>query len=267
MWLEKIRTFYQKHSGKFTALFIAIILVIWLLGPLLLQLLPLEAAIVVSAAIIMLMLGLIQDYLLNIKKPSNVEMFPGQSEAALSIINFIRAEKPRTASLLMYSSSVFQEIIKTLISSDVESEVYLLLQSPKEKEITIDYQQGRICGGVKILSEVLRNYEKARIRFYKEPASLRGLKLGNKVISVGWYTYDRRDETFGDKQIWGDNNTMLTVPLPTTEGQVLAKTFDEVFKNLWDKGSTPNEICGSCDNKENCLGVNPDEWLAVVSKE
>lgn len=265
MWLEKIRTFYQKHSGKFTGLFIAVIVTIWLLGPLLWEVLPLKSAIAVSVAIVLLMLGLIQDFLASIKKPSNVQVSPAQNEITSEIIDSIKTEKPRTASLLMYSSSVFQEVIKALIGRDVESELHLLLQSPKEKAVIIEYQQGRICGGVKILSEVLRNYGKAKIRVYREPASLRGMKLGHKLISVGWYTYDCRDETLGDKQIWGHNNAMLTAPLATPEGQVLARTFDEVFKNLWDKGSTLKEICGSCNEKERCLGTNPDEWLDLVS--
>ena len=173
----------------------------------------------------MLMLGLIQDYLVSIKKPSNVEIFPGQTEASLNMINLIKAEKPRTAFLLMYSSIVVQEIIKALISSDVESEVCLLLQNPKAKEIVSDYQQGRICGGVKILSEVLRNYGKAKIRFYKEPASLRGLKLGNNLISVGWYTYDCRDASIVDRQVWGHNNAMLIVPFDYRRRTDSSKNF------------------------------------------
>ncbi|GAH67864.1 unnamed protein product, partial [marine sediment metagenome] len=71
----------------------------------------------------------------------------------------------------------------------------------------------------------------------------------------------------GDKQIWGHSNAMLIAPLTTIEGQVLAETFDKVFENLWDKGSTLKETCSSCNDKERCLGTNPDDWLDLVSQE
>ncbi|GAH78473.1 unnamed protein product, partial [marine sediment metagenome] len=75
--LEKIRTFYRRHSRKFTGFLIAIIVIAWLLGPPFAQYLPLEISIGVSLTIIIVMLGLIIDYLADIKKPS-IQILPNQ---------------------------------------------------------------------------------------------------------------------------------------------------------------------------------------------
>jgi len=265
--LEKIKRLYRRHYRKFTGFLLGLILLVWLLGPALVEYLSLEVSIGVSLAVIIVMLGLVTDYMADIVKPSHVQVSSVQSEITSNLMNFIKTEKPRTASILMYSSSVFREIVQALIDVEVQSELFLLLQSPKKQEVFIKYQKGRICGGIEVLAEMLRGYNKAKIRVYKEPASLRGIKLGNKLISIGWYTYDCRDKTLGDKQIWGHKNAMVTAPLGTVEGRVLRKNFDEVFKNLWNNSSSLMEICGSCSKKKSCLGTDPDEWLDLVSQK
>lgn len=206
----------------------------------------------------------------NVKWPlplTTVKIARNQDEITQDLLSHIQEQRPRTALLLAYSSSVFAEVIETLISDQVQCELRILMQKPKaDKEVVIKYQEGRICGSVKILSQKLRSYHKARLRFYREPASLRGMRLGDEIICMGWYTYDIRDKTLGNKQIWGDANAMVVASLPTAESQALAATFDTVFGNLWENSSKPKEVCGICKQKMKCLGENPDPWLKLMSQ-
>jgi hypothetical protein len=207
----------------------------------------------------------------NVKWPlplTTMNIARNQDEFTQDLLSHIQEQRPRTALLLAYSSSVFGGIIEALINEKVQCKLSILMQQPKaDKVLVIKYQEGRICGSVKILAQKLRSYDKARLRFYREPASLRGMKLGDKLIWMGWYTYDIRDKSLGNRQIWGDVNAVVAASLPTAEAQALAATFDKVFGNLWENASTPKEICGICKRKTKCLGENPEPWLELMSQK
>lgn len=225
-----------------------------------------RAIIAITATILGLCLGVILDYLRDIRRLSlkpPLKVYPDQSSSDLDLLSFVVQEKPRTAKLLEYSSATVHGILSSLVANS--SDIQLLLQHP---EFAVTSQQGdRICSQIKAYSIEFEEYPQLRIRCYRERASVRGRKVDERLIYVGWYRYltiQAANQPLVET-VWGHNNPLIS---PSSEAKesfnVMNQWFDQVFSQLWENGYTLKEVCNDCKNK--CSTPPSQEWLDLVSK-
>jgi hypothetical protein len=181
---------------------------------------------------------------------------------------FIRSNRPEQMDMIEYSSSTVVPLLQA--ASDARCTVRLLIKKPSSSDP--DRQPHRIVQGIDRL--YVGNYHEhgLSIRFYEENASLRGRKIDDQLINVGWYTYDKRDPDRG-LQLWGSQNTMITVQRKSFEEfSAVDELFSEVFENLWRDGATLKEVYE--DNSDEYLiewaevgsQEKKEEWIETVSK-
>lgn len=222
-----LKKFEHKHRKKLNIAFLFVLTAIWAAHPLLPSVFPnQELATAISFAIIFIYLALIVDYLRNLTdKPYRV--FSQQGEANRFLINeFINTSSiVHKAQMIQYSSDQVKDVIYALLDKNVKVE--LLIQHPDN---AIDeYQKNKINGQL----ETFRNVYKGRsninrlldIRLYKDKATVRAIKIDDKAIIMGSYTYF-------DSCIQGHNNPALLFTLSHTGAQPIAVTFDVLFAKL-----------------------------------
>ena len=79
------------------------------------------------------------------------------------------------------------------------------------------------------------NGENLDIKYYMEPASIRGIKLDDRFLSIGWYTYRPKVSNGNVPWLYGHNNATVNVVLDQPEALKLAATFDDQFDALWNE--------------------------------
>lgn len=257
--IEKIHKFWRKYAGIIIFILISIIAFIWFVLPIFEIFLPPDKKIGFTFAIILLISGILMDYLIDmnksIKSLCSFHVNKNLNEVSEKLISYIKTERPNKAYLLEYSSRTISDLLS--VFRDIGTKIFLLIQHP-EKAIS-DIEKERICTGIKeFVIGTFSEYKNIAIKCYKQRASYKGRKLSNKIINVGWYTYDIRDSKLGENQIWGHNNPTITLSLDTKEGRIIEKSFVESFKNLWEHGLYLDEVCGSCSKKVECYKNIPE---------
>jgi len=130
------------------------------------------------------------------------------------------------AYLIEYSTATIRPLLEKLREKNFS--INLLLFDP---EFAVsDEQRGSIAHGLSTMRQDFKGYEKLTVKRYRTPASLRGRRIGDDLINVGWYTYDLRDE---EVCVRGHNNTMLLADAQTAQGRKLRAMFDRTFDALW----------------------------------
>jgi len=278
--MEKVHGFLRRQAIKFGVFGTIVVAVLLIFGPLLDLLLPQHPDIVMGVSIAILTgVGLLLlDYFSEIKrliKPAEIRLYTDQQAADNDLRAFIDSTKPTEADLLECSSgTVYSTVIKPLIRA--KSQIRLLILNPKRASEIFEpsnRQERRICNQFALHMgsdpEVAR-YDKIRIRYYRELPSLRGRKFENNLINVGWFTYDSRPEEMevstDPLHIWGHSNPLLTIAATHENFYIVEGFFSKVFKNLWNRGSLPKDICNACPEKQSKRCPVSDDWLERVSR-
>lgn len=253
------------------------IVILWLLQAFV-TLMPFEKVVGVFFALVVMALWVVARRMREPELKLKWRFDPDQDKANAEIVNFIKSEGPQApadhqvARLIEYSSYTVEPIIRELVLQGWK--INLLLFDPLSRKLISEFQKNqRICFMIKRHKmDILAGYERAEIRFYEEQPSIRGRKLGNKLIQTGYYTYEQRPEAIegmGVNQIWGHDNPLMTASLASDEGRMLEVMFDRVWKDFWDSGrsKTIRDVCGNCNTPgiDACLGGGADEWFKVVS--
>ena len=278
--MQRVHRFLRDQAIKFSVIGAVIVAGLLIFGPLLDLLLPTQPNIMIAVTILILTsVGwLLLDYLSEVKrliKPAEIRFYPNQEEADRELRAFIDSARPGEADLLECSSAtVYQNIISPLVTRG--NKIRLLIQNPKVARGRFGpsaREERRICDqfAITLGSEPpVASYDKLRIRFYSEVPSLRGRKFGNKLINVGWYTYDLRPEETpvetNPVQIHGHNNPLLSIASTEKDFDIIESMFSKVFKNLWDSADLPKDICSACPEKQNRQCQVSDAWLDRVSR-
>lgn len=270
--------FKTKYQGWFVAVIAVVAVGLWIAMSFV-QVISQDLATGVSLSALVIILAMVIDHLVDLKKLRVAKLYSKQSDAEADTLQLIRREKVQ---LIEYSSKTIHPILRKL--REVGAEIELLICNPNHsitneherqfhspKSGTSDLQkEQRICPAVRELQKyIFEDYDKVKIKCYQVPGSLRARNFGNRWIQVGWYTYDTRgkSEVFGSPQIWGDQNPVTTAPVGSYEGQILRTMFDTVFNGMWKESLPLREVCGKCSNKINCFGssIAADNWLQKVS--
>ncbi len=124
--------------------------------------------------------------------------------------------------------------------------IQILLANPSKLS---NYQKDKIkLTSTKFNTSYNRENFHIEIRYYNEKIgnipSLRGRCIDDKILSMGWYTYETLNENDTDKpskQVHGVENPMFAHNV-TSEDDFLLRTFNRVFSNLWNRGIKIDEM-------------------------
>lgn len=235
--LSKLKQTYRKYHNIFSGIFLFGILIVWLVALVLKDYVDTTTATAISLGIIMLVLGFIQDEMIDIRKPVLGKIFNEQSSATEHLLSVVGDDAPIEAKMIEYDSDSVRPILDHLLRKGTR--IHLLLQHPDSA--CSEYQQGKIKAQIqKYQKEYFDFKDLLTISYYNDTASLRGRLIDRKFISFGWYTYDRRRNKL-EKEVWGHLNPVINASNGDEYFEVAVAFFDEVFKNLLDN-SVPQDI-------------------------
>ena len=279
--MEKARGILRKQAIKISLGGTIAVAILLILGPVMNIIFVNDPSISISISVaILTAVGVILlDYLSEVKRlirPPEINFHYNQDEADQHLRTYIESVKPSEADLLMVSSHwIFGNIILPLVKE--QSSIRLLLYDPHKAEEQFNpsrRQQRRICSAIveRLSAEPeTARYDKIRVRFYRETPSLRGIRLGNRIVHVGWYTWDLRpdktDTNTEPVQIWGHNNASLSIAASEKDFEVVYRLFNKVFTNLWLRAELPKDVCNGCDEKTNNKCPISSAWLDLASRD
>jgi hypothetical protein len=146
------------------------------------------------------------------------------------LCDYIAKNKISEARLIQYSGDMVRRVVEKLLEKGARVE--LLLQHPSKAPN--QYQIEKMASFHHRVKHDFRNNQNLVIRYYKEPASLKGIKLDNSFLSMGWYTYRNKSRSEIAPWLYGHNNATITVQIGNSDVHDLVATFDETFQSLWE---------------------------------
>jgi hypothetical protein len=159
--------------------------------------------------------------------PAGTQLYENQNEAMDEVLKFIKDEHPKKADLLEYSTATIQPLLEAL--GKEHTTIRLLMGNPEKAPTKM--QQDLIGVQLQKLAAVtLPGYTNIQVKLYQQPAALRGRNLDNKLINVGWYTYEQ--------ELHGHDNAMVVARVSSPDGQNLKTMFDRAFEALWNDATT-----------------------------
>lgn len=236
---EKYRALRAKHYPKITLIIIALVLFILIAQ----EILPQFRTFVVDiGAIGLITLAFVLDFGNIItsleRKMSEVfrtKFFEEQIDATPFLVDYIDRKRPLKVKMLEYSAETVHDLLLHLRKACTE--IKLLIQHPDTAISPL--QKKRISTNIlNLLDLEMKDYPQLEIKCYKQFPSLRGRKLDDDLICVGWYTPTRRIKG----GILGHGNPMILGYLDDKNIRILGKMFDEVFDYLWETATPVNEV-------------------------
>lgn len=166
--------------------------------------------------------------------------FATQNDVESQVIEYIRSEKPRRATMLEFSTATTGSILRAL--REVGAIVHLLAANPERVQ---GWHQARMRSAlIDLLHIDLKEYEDLSMRLYSVPPAIRGRHIGDLVI-LGWYTHrdNKRIDALdpASVEVWGHDNAVVAGRSTEPDGALLSTWFAREFDRLWTHRSTLDE--------------------------
>lgn len=157
------------------------------------------------------------------------------------------------ARLLEFSTdSIHTNLLREMVSRNYT--VQLLVSHPNAAPNV--YQQQTLEKYVRELALIKEQYTSPQmfeVRCYEQPASLRGRKIGNAIITISWFTYGRQriertnmsellKQARRPYDLEGHTNVLISASLSSNEGRILESMFDRVFDDIWHTATPLEEV-------------------------
>jgi hypothetical protein len=143
---------------------------------------------------------------------------------------YLRQVPATRADLIFSSAHTIHESLEHL--RDANCRIRLLIQHPKAAITPLQHRL--IQNSMAALLEVtFRGYDKAELRCYSTPATIRGWCLDRSRVAVGLYTYPA-----GEIGLHGHTHVTFTARAHSAEGAQLVAWFEQVFDELWGRPDT-----------------------------
>jgi hypothetical protein len=166
--------------------------------------------------------------------------FATQNDVETQVLEYIRSERPRRATMLEFSTATTGSILRAL--RDVDAGIYLLAANPERIK---GWHEARMRRALSDLLQIdFSDYDKLKMRLYSVPPALRGRRIGELIV-IGWYTHrdNQRIDAFdpASVEVWGHDNAVIAGRNSNADGLVLASWFAREFQRLWRHRSTLDE--------------------------
>jgi hypothetical protein len=167
--------------------------------------------------------------------------FEQQCDAYRFLINdVINQYGAREAVLLQYSCKTSLDLLRTLLSKGAKVTVFIQHEDTPAK-MGSQLQADRIVDTTKNLRSDLGNsplkLDKLKVYKYRAPSSVSGIKIDNRVLCMGWYTYEQVDRAAYKSyasdtiEISGHDVAAVVAWRGTGEFEALDKTFSMLEKS------------------------------------
>lgn len=152
-------------------------------------------------------------------------------------------------------------------------DTYLLLKYPDEEHIINEEQVNSVCNTIINFYRYHNDWDQLHIRFYKNQASVNGIKYGDSVLGLGWYTftnYDHRPSPMAGHL----NPTIVSERDSMYDFAVLNRWYMDVFQAVWSNATTLEELLDGPDTpaelerwQNRMEGRDVHEWVKKVSSD
>ena len=127
---------------------------------------------------------------------TGVKICEHQEDAYDTLVEIIRCHGAKKAVLVQYSCRTSLKVLRMLVR--VEAEVTLYIQHEETAaKIGSQFQVDRITYLARNLRQelgkTLKDPEKLKVFKYCEPSSMNVIKIDDRILYTGWYTYEHRE--------------------------------------------------------------------------
>jgi hypothetical protein len=161
------------------------------------------------------------------------------------LCDYIIANKISKARLIQYSGDMVRRVVENLLERGVTVE--LLLQHPSKALNQVQIE--KMASFQHRVENDIKNSQNLAIRYYKEPAAVKGVKFDDSLLSMGWYTYRNKSRTEIVPWLYGHNNAAICVNLGNPDTHDLVTTFDETFQALWENAEPHSDTIRATINQ------------------
>jgi hypothetical protein len=187
-------------------------------------------------------------------------IYESQEEAVQYVENHIKSTHQKEATLILYSLATMEGLIKKLLEANIKVTTYIQHEETAQM-IGSNLQKSRIQSSFDHLPSYIAEpllLNQLEVYKYDAPGSISGIKIGEELLCIGWYVYERTDannEAFLGKesirgkdryQIFGHNKAAIVVTKDSYGYNQLVNTFNASVEN----------------HKRNSLRVFPEEKAA-----
>ena len=178
--------------------------------------------------------------------------FEHQEEAYDFLISMIRRYGAKEAVFIQYSCNTSMPVLRRLLRAGAEVTVFIQHEETATK-IGSQFQADRIISAARNLrsnlGDSLLDPQKLKVYKYRPPCSMSAIKIDNRVLYMGWYTYELKEPSGeGDHPddiidfsghdraaivAWqrADNSQASNTLEEVNDFQALAKTFNMLEQN------------------------------------
>lgn len=178
----------------------------------------------------------------TVEKINRADIFESQEDMYKELETYIRDHRVREATLIQYSGQRVNRIVRQLVSQGAD--VTLFVQNKNTAQKYSKAQVARIKGFPEFIktefNEEIKNKSKGTLMVYDydPPASLRAVKLDNKILAVGWYIYKFVDKNEKKRypedeiKLLGHNQPGKLLYFGSREYDVMSELFDYLVENF-----------------------------------
>jgi hypothetical protein len=173
--------------------------------------------------------------------PLVAEIFEYQEDAYHSLIGMmIQRYGAKEAVLLQYSCHTCLPVLRMLLRKGAKVTVFIQHEDTAAaigSQLQADLIRDTTNNLRSNLGNTLVEPDKLKIYKYRVPSSMSAIKIDNRILCMGWYTYEQKkrldDKTYPDDtiDISGHDRAAVVVYKGTNEFQVLDKMFSLLEKN------------------------------------
>lgn len=231
--LGKLQRFRQRYVSRIGITVIVLGWAAFIVGS---QVDSVSDAFIESGAMQLLILTVLLELSISIGSAGRgaISVYGRDREVAQTLLEEVRGRSIPSADMLEFSGVAVESLIHTLAANGCR--VRLLVKHP---ETVSPFQRRRIVANLEALFG--RDYaDRIEVRCYRFGASLRGRRLGDELINLGWYTPFIENGSLARYEVMGHDNALVTAVLGTAEGRHLERMFRQVFDDIWDATDTEN---------------------------
>lgn len=239
---------------------------------------PIEMNILYIVILTFILLELLETKMHSISKALNTStsIFPTTSDGYRNLAGR-ELSNLETDSAYMLNYGGGSDSTETAIRTAKENELdtYLLLKYPDTEYIINEEQVHSVSNAIISFYRNHSDWDQLNIRFYKNQASINGLKFGDAVLELGWYTfadYDHRPSPMA-----GHLNPAIMIKRDSMyEFAILNQWYMDVFQAIWSNATTLEELLEGEDTPSELerwekrmsrKNEGVQEWVETVSSD
>lgn len=167
---------------------------------------------------------------INSNKNNSIEIKEKQDKSIPVLIDYVqKCKSSETCDLLEYAGQTSLPLIREI--NDKGNRIRILIQHPDN--LTGNQKLLSITNLNTLYNTIFYDSTKFEIRCYRQPYTLKGRKIGNKILELGWLTPNIKNQT-----AFGHGNPSILIDLSVRKNDCFLVFFEKTFNDLWNDSQT-----------------------------